>query len=315
MGIEIISLKENPEYLSKVKDYCKASWSKVYDCFCEAAEKSVNADTLPQTWILMCNDGIAGFYQLCESDCTLTQNTHLTPFLCTLFVDARCRGRFFGEMLITHAKYEADKLGYDRLYVSTDHIGYYEKYGFREIGLDVCTYGRASKIYSADTLSEVRLEIYDKQNPKPDWLHIALYEIKHGKSDDPAVLLRFLKHLGIPEGIDTKWFTIVAFKDYRPVGRVNFIRNNRDPLNWYLGDLVVVPEFRRQRIASKMISKGLEFISLRSSGGEFVYSYIEKDNLPSLKLHESLGFMNSGEIKPFMDLIFGEDETTYIKII
>lgn len=159
----------------------------------------------------------------------------------------------------------------------------------------------------------IRLEMYDRKKPKPDWLHIALYEMNHGKSDNPTELLKFLKYSGVPEGIDAKWFTIVALKDDRPVGRVNFIQNDSNPLNWYLGDLVVVPEFRRQKIASRMISKGLELISSISSGGEFIYSYIEKNNHPSIRLHESFGFTDSGKIKPFIDFIFSEDETTYVK--
>ena len=161
----------------------------------------------------------------------------------------------------------------------------------------------------------IRLEMYDREKPKPDWLHIALYEMNHGESDTPAELLKFLKYSGVPEGIDAKWFTIVAFKDDRPIGRANFIQNNSNPLNWYMGDLVVVSEFRRQKIASRIISKGLELISSISSGGEFIYSYIEKDNHPSIRLHESFGFTDSGEIKPFMDFIFCENETAYIKRI
>ena len=54
-------------------------------------------------------------------------------------------------MLLDHARYEAAKLGFDKLYLTTDHIGYYEKYGFREIGLDLYDWGRPTKIYESGT--------------------------------------------------------------------------------------------------------------------------------------------------------------------
>ena len=81
--------------------------------------------------------------------------------------------------------------------------------------------------------------------------------------------------------------------------------------NWYIGDLMVAVGFRRKGIAKKLISRGLDRIRSKMNGNEFVYSYIEKENTASILLHKSMGFIDSEECKPFGDLIFGENESTY----
>ncbi len=150
---ECISAKNNKELCESVKLYCKEKWNNVYKPFSENAELSINSDKLPKTYVIKGMEQekeIIGFYQLIEND-NLTYHTKLSPFVATLYVDERVRGNGFGELMLTHAKYEAARLGYDKLYISTDHIGYYEKYGFREIGLDIYTWGSPTKIYEAYT--------------------------------------------------------------------------------------------------------------------------------------------------------------------
>lgn len=312
--MNIYSVKNNMELCESVKRYCKEKWNKVYKPFSENAELSVNSDKLPQTYVIKGMEQereIIGFYQLIRND-NLTYHTELSPFVSTLFVDERVRGYGFGYLMLTHAKYEAAKLGYEKLYVSTDHIGYYEKYGFREIGLDIYTWGNPTKIYEAYTPSEIRFEYFDREKPVPDWLHIEHAEFRWGSIDkNPAKILHHQKHLGLPISRSSKWFSIAAFCDNKLVGWINFMQNPDNNANWNIGDLMVSSDFRRKGIARKLISRGLDRIRSKMNGNEFVYSQIEKENTSSALLHKSLGFTDLGECKPFGDLIFGESESTY----
>ena len=43
--------------------------------------------------------------------------------------------------------------------------------------------------------------------------------------------------------------------------------------------------------------------------------FTEPDNEPSKRLHASLGFTDTGEVRPFGRFIFGDDETTWVKFI
>ncbi|MBE6902836.1 MAG: GNAT family N-acetyltransferase, partial [Ruminococcaceae bacterium] len=193
----IEALNKRPDLLSEAESYCKEKWNKVSAAFSQVASASISAQSLPQTWLILGEDErIRGFYQLAEHD-GLAHRTELSPFLCTLFIDPRLRGGGFSEMLLTHAKYEAARLGYERLYIATDHIGYYERFGFTEIGSDITEWGSAAKIYSCDTPCGLRFEVFSKQHPRSDQLLLELARVRGWNlPDNPAASLRMMKHCG-----------------------------------------------------------------------------------------------------------------------
>jgi len=321
--MKFISLKNNNDLCEKVKAYCQEKWEKVSGNFARTADLSLTAEKFPQTWVLLDEYGsengvpkIAGFYQLEETD-HLTDRTDLTPFITTLFIDPEYRGGIsFGRSALEHARAVLGSMGFDTVYLTTDHIGYYEKCGFREIGLDITDYGCPTKIYSADTITDIRYEVYDKANPKPDHVRLGIFSIQHEIKGNIAELLLWMRQArSVTEPSHTKWFTVTAVSGERIVGAVNFMQNEDDRLNWYIGDLAVAEDFRRRGIARKMLKNGIERIACMSGGGEFIYSYIELDNEPSGRLHTSLGFADTGEVRPFGQLIFGDDETTWVKYL
>ena len=57
---------------------------------------------------------------------------------------------------------------------------------------------------------------------------------------------------------------------------------------WIVGTVGVLPEYRRQGIARKLVERGLEII--RQEGGEKAWLDVIDGNLPAYKLYESLGF-------------------------
>ncbi|WP_186005559.1 hypothetical protein [Clostridium sp. DL-VIII] len=55
-------------------------------------------------------------------------------------------------MLLEHGRRIVGSLGYNKVYLTTDHIQFYEKYGFSEIGLDITLSGRPTKVYEKSVL-------------------------------------------------------------------------------------------------------------------------------------------------------------------
>lgn len=313
--MNICSVKNDSALCEKVKLYCMEKWNKVYETFAECADKSVNADTLPQTWVIMGmkeEKEIIGFCQLISHE-LITCFTDISPFISAIYVDERVRGYGYGEMLLNHAKYEAASLGYGKIYVASDHIGFYEKYGFREIGLDIYKWGRAAKLYAADTPSDIRFELFDRKISMPDRLLLEDAELRWGElPSNPAKLLWQMKHSSIDIDSPADSFVLTAFKKNTLAGRVQFMQNPDNRLNWHIGDLNVKAEYRRQGIAKALLTMGIDIIKSKAVGGEFVYAEIEKDNEPSLCLHASLGFVDTGEVKPFWKLLYSDDVTTHL---
>lgn len=148
---EIKSIKDCPELRDPFIDYVTEAWPAVKNSVLSQLEQSLATDSaMPLTYLMMKNDRIIGFYQLIEQEYLVRKD--LSPWIAPLFIDKDERGRALGAALLQHARTTAGQLGYDKVYLTTDHIGYYEKYGFREIGLSSFEWGRPSKIYEHDKL-------------------------------------------------------------------------------------------------------------------------------------------------------------------
>ena len=71
----------------------------------------------------------------------------LYPWLAALYVEEECRGNGCGKMLIEHTANDAGLLGFKNLYLCTDHIGFYERFGFNFIGYCHHPWGEKTRIY------------------------------------------------------------------------------------------------------------------------------------------------------------------------
>jgi len=89
------------------------------------------------------------------------------------------------------------------------------------------------------------------------------------------------------------------------VGRLFCLKNRENPKRWFHGDLVVAPEYRRMKLASKMTQTAIQKIS--DMGGEIIIGYTEKTHIASIDLHKKLGFVEK-RCEPFDNIIFGEEQ-------
>lgn len=159
-GWNILSLRDAPEFLERFISFFAAAWSRksfYRDCM-EACLTSDNP--LPQWYLLENGAGeTLGCAGLVISD--FTARGDLWPWLCALFIREEERAQGCGAFLISHLKREAARLGYRKIYLCTDHVGYYEKHGFTFLGTAREVSGESSRIYCAETL--------------PDWEYLTLY--------------------------------------------------------------------------------------------------------------------------------------------
>ena len=62
------------------------------------------------------------------------------PWVSSLFVTEEWRGRRLSQMLVDHANAYAKGLGFERTYIPSEHVGLYEKYGYRYVK-EIVNYG------------------------------------------------------------------------------------------------------------------------------------------------------------------------------
>ena len=103
-------------------------------------------------WEMKDNE-IIGSYGLIVNDFISRQD--LWPWLCAVYIEEHERGKALGSRLLEHGRQETAKLGFSKLYLCTDHIGFYEKYGWRYIGGAYGVSGRETRIYEIE--SEVNI--------------------------------------------------------------------------------------------------------------------------------------------------------------
>ena len=148
--MKIISVREYPEYKDRAIAYLQQVWEEVppivyQDCVNHCIGSKSD---LPQ-WYLLENDGeIMGCAGLVPND--FISRMDLYPWVCAVFVDERYRGHAYGALLLEKAKQDAKKAGFHQLYLCTDHIGYYEKYGFSYVGQGYHPWEEESRIYGIE---------------------------------------------------------------------------------------------------------------------------------------------------------------------
>lgn len=145
--MKVISVRENPEYKDTAIRYLQNSWNEVSPAIYEdCISHTIGAEQpLPQWYLLEKDHEIIGCAGLITND--FISRMDLYPWLCALFIDESHRGNEFARLLIERAKEDAQKAGFKFLNLSTDHIGYYEKYGFEYVGQGYHPWEEESRIY------------------------------------------------------------------------------------------------------------------------------------------------------------------------
>lgn len=146
--MNIISVKESPKHKDKAIKYFQNKWARedslmVYeDCI---ANCITTTNPLPQWYLLENNGDIIGCAGLITND--FISRMDLYPWVCALYIEKEYRGNAYGSLLLDKAKEDAKKGGFSNLYLCTDHVGYYEKYGFTYVGTGYHPWGESSRIY------------------------------------------------------------------------------------------------------------------------------------------------------------------------
>ena len=146
--MKVINIRENPEYKDSAISYFQEKWANdsskaVYD---DCITRSIITDsTLPIWYILIDEDKIIGCVGLITNDFISCMD--LWPWLCAMYIEKDYRGNAYGSLLIEQLKQDVGKASFDNVYLATNHIGYYEKYGFEYICDGYHPWGDVSRVY------------------------------------------------------------------------------------------------------------------------------------------------------------------------
>ena len=150
----IINIRDNPEWIDQAADYYSSRWGIDRQIYLDSINDSIITSSPVPRWYLMLNENeIIGGFGLIENDFMI--RTDLCPWLCAVYIEPSERGKQYGAKLLEHGRIEAGKLGFNKVYLCTDHVGYYERYDWRYIGDHPHQSGEDTRVYEADMINKM----------------------------------------------------------------------------------------------------------------------------------------------------------------
>ena len=140
----IKAITASDEMWNKVKSYA-------YNCSWKAgkslAKAMMNNDFKDWERVIVAfdNNEICGYCTVAKTDCI--PNLIYTPYIGYLFVDEECRGNRLSQKLIVYSMKYLKSIGFNKVYLVSDHENLYEKYGFKVIDRKMSPWGSEEKIY------------------------------------------------------------------------------------------------------------------------------------------------------------------------
>ena len=138
------AITSSDELWYKVRNYAEScSWSA------GKALASAMDNNVFQEWerviVAIDNERICGYCTVTKTDCI--PNVSYTPYIGFMFVDEMYRGNRLSQQLICYAMDYLKSVGFDKVYLVSDHENLYEKYGFSVIDRKMAPWGSEEKIF------------------------------------------------------------------------------------------------------------------------------------------------------------------------
>ena len=133
--MKIINIKNKLNYLKEYVKLCYLEWSDKEKPLAEYIEYKIdnikNGDKVISILGLVNEEELIGFISLFKYDGD--ERKDLTPWYATMYVKKEYRGKGYSKLLNQAIIKEAKRLGYDKVYLKSDLINYYEKFGAKRI--------------------------------------------------------------------------------------------------------------------------------------------------------------------------------------
>ncbi len=142
--IDYFSAENQPYWLSKIKE---SDWGAGQYLYALLNDKSLKSLVGENTRVLMLVEGeeLISFCTFAEKDDI--QPTELTPWIGFVYTFPEYRGNHYSGKLLSYAEELAKAEGIENIYISTNHVGLYEKFGYEFFDIMKDIEGEDSRVY------------------------------------------------------------------------------------------------------------------------------------------------------------------------
>ena len=138
----ILPLRDMPALAEQAAGWFSRCWGIPEAEYRESIARCLRRLSPVPQWYVIADGGrlIAGAGVI-ENDFHVRRD--LSPNVCALYVEPRRRGLGLAGALLEHVRRDMAALGVGTLYLITDHVGFYERYGWEFVTTAECTDGSA----------------------------------------------------------------------------------------------------------------------------------------------------------------------------
>ena len=120
----------HPEWLQMAAEWFHEKWNIPVEAYRESMEECVaGGKPVPQWYLMVEGQRIIGGMGVIEND--FHNRPDLYPNVCAVYVEADCRCQGISGKLLDYVCRDMADRGIQTLYLLTDHIGFYERYGWK----------------------------------------------------------------------------------------------------------------------------------------------------------------------------------------
>lgn len=130
---------QDTELWQNVAQYAEACSRETTGKYLSEQMKNNAYSDWERVFVALVNDSIAGFCALTKK-CSL-QDIPYFPYIGFVFVGEDYRGNRISENLCLYAIKYAKSVGFDKVYLYSDLVNFYEKYGFIKIDEKIAPWG------------------------------------------------------------------------------------------------------------------------------------------------------------------------------
>ena len=148
--MKIKNIMDDVKHLEEYAKICQVTWGKkktdeeLKTYIKEKVKRILEEDKVISILGLLNNDKLIGFISLFKYDGDEMKN--LTPWYATMYVKKEYRNKGYSKILNDAILNEAKKKGFDRIYLKSNLVNYYEKFGAKYIK----TLSNKEKLYYID---------------------------------------------------------------------------------------------------------------------------------------------------------------------
>ena len=126
--MEYITLRDNPKLKYKASEWFSNKWGVPKEAYLECMNLYLNKQTEYGWYLCLDGEKIVGGLGVIKND--FHNRKDLYPNICAVYTEEEYRNQGIAGNLLNMAVEDLRSKGITPVYLVTDHVGFYEKYGF-----------------------------------------------------------------------------------------------------------------------------------------------------------------------------------------